>query len=73
MPNKQKTSRFISLKANTDELMMLDFIMDKDARHSVSDCVRMLIKDRFFFLRSHITNAINNQPENTTYPTGHNR
>lgn len=50
----KKNKRFISLKASESELDMLFFIMEKDGRNSISDCLRTLIRDRFFFLRQNI-------------------
>lgn len=50
----KKDKRFISLKASESELDMLFFIMEKDGRNSISDCLRTLIRDRFFFLRQNI-------------------
>ena len=61
MNRKKQKGRFISLKANVNELKMLSFIMDKDCRNSISDCLRALIKERFFFLTSNINISVNNQ------------
>jgi hypothetical protein len=54
----KKDKRFISLKASESELDMLFFIMEKDGRNSISDCLRTLIRDRFFFLRQNILTKI---------------
>lgn len=67
MNRKKQKGRFISLKANVNELKMLSFIMDKDCRNSISDCLRALIKERFFFLTSSIKISVNNQ--NLVAPT----
>lgn len=67
MNRKKQKGRFISLKANVNELKMLSFIMDKDCRNSISDCLRALIKERFFFLTSNINISVNNQ--NIVAPT----
>ena len=61
MNRKKQKGRFISLKANVNELKMLSFIMDKDCRNSISDCLRALIKERFFFLTSSTSISVNNQ------------
>jgi hypothetical protein len=67
MNRKKQKGRFISLKANVNELKMLSFIMDKDCRNSISDCLRALIKERFFFLTSSTSISVNNQ--NIVAPT----
>jgi hypothetical protein len=67
MNRKKQKGRFISLKANVNELKMLSFIMDKDCRNSISDCLRALIKERFFFLTSNINISVIEQ--NIDMPT----
>jgi hypothetical protein len=67
MNRKKQKGRFISLKANVNELKMLSFIMDKDCRNSISDCLRALIKERFFFLTSNINISVMEQ--NIDMPT----
>ena len=69
MNRKKQKGRFISLKANVCELKMLSFIMEKDCRNSISDCLRALIKERFFFLNQNINAGINNPLKNTTSTT----
>ena len=60
MNRKRQKGRFISLKANINELRMLSFIMEKDCRNSISDCLRALIKERFFFLNQNISKGVTN-------------
>ena len=67
MNRKKQKGRFISLKANVNELKMLSFLMDKDCRNSISDCLRALIKERFFFLTSNINISVMEQ--NIDMPT----
>ena len=59
MNRKKQKGRFISLKANANEFKMIYFIMEKDGRNSVSDTVRMLIKDRFLLLTQSTRNMVN--------------
>ena len=60
MNRKKQKGRFISLKASANELKMLSVIMEKDYRNSISDCLRSLIKERFFFLNQNISKDVNN-------------
>ena len=60
MNRKKQKGRLICLKANGNELKMLSVIMEKDGRNSISDALRTLIRDRFFFLTSNMACPINN-------------
>lgn len=53
MEKKQQIKRqVITLNATESELKMLEFIMEKDCRFTKSDCLRILIHDRYFFLKN---------------------
>lgn len=61
---KRKKKNILSLWASADEQKMIHFIMESDARNSVSDCLRNLIRERFFFLQSNANTLANNQLNN---------
>lgn len=61
MNQKRQKARYISLNANINELKMLSFIMEKDCRNSFADCLRNLIKQRFFFLNQNTNISVNDQ------------
>lgn len=69
MNRKKQKGRFISLKANVNELKMLSVIMERDGRNSISDCLRTLIRERFFFLTSNISCMINEHATNNAPTT----
>ena len=64
MNRKKYNKVLVSFYANQSEHEMIDFIMEKDNRNTVADCLRTLVKDRFFFLNQNIANAINDCREN---------
>ena len=66
MNTEHKNTKCISWYANKNELEMLNFIMKKENRNSFADTVRMLVKDRFFFLSSDIRSQINDTEANIT-------
>lgn len=65
--NKKKYNKvLVSFYATQNEHEMIDFIMEKDNRNTVADCLRTLVKDRFFFLKQNIASTINKCEYNNT-------
>ena len=57
MKKRKQKKRLISMYAVQSELKMLDFIMKNDGRNSMADCLRNLIRERFFFLNQKPTDV----------------
>jgi hypothetical protein len=59
MKAKKDFRQIITLNATESELKMLEFIMEKDRRFTKSDCLRILIHDRYFFLKNSTHAGVN--------------
>lgn len=68
MKKRKQKKRLISMYAVPSELKMLDFIMKNDGRNSMADCLRNLIRERFFFLNQNIAITINDCNDNSATP-----